>query len=40
MVYLRVCVQVPLLPERLHVQLFICVVGLAKMGERDRLDGT
>lgn len=40
MVYLCVCVQVPLLPERLHFQLFICVVGLAKMGERDRLDGT
>lgn len=35
-----VCTQVPVLPERLHLQLLLCVVGLAQMGERDRLDGT
>lgn len=34
-----VCVQVPLLPERLHLQLFCSVVGLAQMAERNRLDG-
>lgn len=35
-----VCTQVPVLPECLHLQLLLCVVGLAPMGERDRLDGT
>lgn len=37
--FIHVCVQVPLLPERLHLQLLVCVVGLAQMGARDRLDG-
>lgn len=35
MVCLCVCFQIPLLPERLHIKLFIRVVELAQMGEGD-----
>ena len=33
------CWQIPLLPECVHCELLVCVVGLGEMGARDRLDG-
>lgn len=33
------CPQVPLLPERVHTELLLRVVGLGPLGAGDRLDG-
>ena len=32
--------QISLLPECVHSELLVCMVGLVEMGERDRLDGS
>lgn len=34
------CLQVPILPERVHAKLLLRVVGLGPLGAGDRLDGT